>query len=545
MMGGKAVRRPIRGAIAIGLALVVAQFSRLALCDVRLSGLFSDNMVLQRDVPAAVWGWADPEEQVTVSFAGRRLSTTTDAEGCWSVTLDAAAAGGPHEMTVAGKNSLTLKNVLMGDVWVCSGQSNMEWPLSMALNAEQEIARAGHPRIRLFTVRKKLALAPGETVEGQWVECQPETAKSFSGVGYFFGRQLHEELDVPVGLVSSGWGATAAEAWIGREALEGDGDLAPILARLDKDIAENPDFVEKFTEYCHRFFVAHNEHNVKMSEWRRAAAQAEADGNPAPSQPERPAVPGGPGTPTSLYYGMIRPLMRLRVRGVVWYQGESNGTRGYQYRKLFPALIRDWQTNWRQARLPFLFVQLASYGNIYNPPRPPAPPGNTAWWAELREAQSMTAAAVPDTGMAVTIDIGDGQSIHPANKQDVGKRLALIALAKVHGRDVVHSGPVYESMAIEGARVRLRFNETHGGLTAGGDEKLVGFAVAGEDRKFAWANAAVEDDTIVVWADEAAEPVAVRYGWATNAACNLYNAAGLPASPFRTDDWPCISLNNR
>ncbi|MCS7237613.1 MAG: sialate O-acetylesterase [Thermoguttaceae bacterium] len=451
-----------------------------AWADVRLPKIFGSHMVIQQQRPVKVWGWADPGEKVEVSFAGQSRSVVADSEGRWLVVLDPVSAGGPQSLVVAGKNRIQLEDVLVGEVWVGSGQSNMQWPVSRSMNAEKEIAEANWPKIRLFTVARKIAATPQEDCEGQWVVCTPQTIADFSAVLYFFGRKLHQELDVPVGLINSSWGGTMAEAWTSREALQTDPDFAPILER---------------------------------------------GANFDPKSPHQPAV---------LFNAMIHPLLNFAIRGVVWYQGESNCARAEQYQKLFPTLIQDWRKRWGLGDFPFYFVQLAPFRYRNADPR------NAA---ELREAQRLTL-RLPNTGMVVTTDIGDVNDIHPTNKQEVGRRLALWALAKTYGQDVVYSGPLYREAKIEGNKVRLFFDHVDGGLVAKGGE-LTHFQVAGADGEFRPAKAVIDGETVVVWSDEVPQPVGVRFGWSDDAEPNLFNAVGLPASPFRTDNFPLVTAGRR
>jgi len=361
---------------------------------------------------------------------------------------------------------------------------------------------------------------PLEDTEGQWTLCSPQSVGDFSAVGYFFGREIHKALGVPVGLIHSSWGGTPAEAWTSLPYLEGDPDYQPIIERWKLNLANYPKAIKDY--------------EAKLAEWQSAAEKAKAEGKPAPPAPWKPAGPEYPGRPAVLYNGMIAPLIPYAIQGVIWYQGEANAGRAYQYRRLFPTMIRNWRKAWGQGNFPFLFVQLANYE-----------PGNlNEEWAELREAQLM-ALQLPSTGMAVAIDIGNPKDIHPRNKQEVGRRLALTALAKVYGKNIEYSGPMYRGMSIEGGAIRLRFDHVDGGLLAMGGGPLKGFTIAGEDRKFVPAEAVIEGETVVVRSPEVAHPVAVRYAWAINPTCNLYNKAGLPASPFRTDDWPGVTVNAR
>lgn len=502
--------------VSAALALTVG-----ATADVRLPKIFGDHAGLQRGKPMPVWGTADPGEKVTVEWRGQKVSTTADRNGKWRVTLKPMPAGGPYEMVVKGKNTVVLKDILVGEVWVCSGQSNMEWPLFLARNGEQEVASANYPQIRLFIVPKAIADQPQEDLPGgEWRVCTPESARNFSAVGYFFARELHRALNVPVGMVESAWGGTPAESWTSLSTLETNPVLRPILQNWERAVQGYPQALQRFYQ--------------QLQAWEESAAKARAEGKPEPPRPNRPVHPrNNPWKPAGLFNAMILPLVPYAIQGAIWYQGESNTGRAYEYRTLFPAMIQDWRKAWGQGDFPFLFVQLANFMAT----RPE--PGESAW-AELREAQLMTL-KLPKTGMAVAIDIGEANDIHPRNKQDVGKRLALNALAIAYGKKVEYSGPIYTRMKREGSRIRLYFKHVDGGLTTPNGEPLKGFAIAGADRKFVWADARIEGDTVVVSSPQVAEPVAVRYAWADNPVCNLYNKAGLPASPFRTDSWPGVT----
>ncbi len=480
-------------ALFAALAVMVPNFAR---AEVKLSPLFGDNMVLQRNVRAPIWGVAAPGESVTVAIGARKVVVRADDSGKWEARVGPFPAGGPHTISVAGQaNTITINNVLFGEVWVASGQSNMEWPVAASRNAEYEIKNAVNPAIRLFIVTKASKPEPTRELTGSWSECSPETVRGFSAVAYFFGRALFRRLQVPIGLIESAWGGTPAESWTARAWLESDPDLTPMLARI-----------------------------------------------PPPGQTVKADDPSKPAwdswTPTGLFNGMIAPIARYSIAGAIWYQGESNASRAYQYRKLFPAMIRCWREAWGQGDFPFLWVQLANFMK-----RQPEP-GDSAW-AELREAQTMTL-SLPKTGQAIAIDIGEADDIHPRNKQDVGIRLCLLAQNIHYGdRDVVASGPTYKSMSVNGSKVTLTFTNVGGGLMSKDGLPLSGFAVAGPDRKFHRAQARISRSTVIVSSDAVENPVAVRYGWADNPAVSLYNAAGLPAGPFRTDNWPGITVNNR
>jgi len=491
--------------------------------EVKLPSLISDGMVLQQGMKVNIWGTADPGEQVTVTLGDQRVTGTADSAGRWKVKLGPLNAGGPFTMTIAGKNTITLHDVLVGEVWICSGQSNMEMPVGTNAegwsgnvnNYQDEIARADYPRLRMFTVQKAVAGKPQREVKGYWVAAQPQTVGAFSAVGYFFGRELLGVLNVPIGMIHSSWGGTPAEAWTSRETLESDPEFKSILEAGTNLLSPYPKVIQDFEQ--------------QWAQWRKDSDKAESEGAPVSAAPTAPDDPRrNPWRPAGLFNAMLMPLTSYAIRGAIWYQGESNAGRAAQYRKLFPAMIGDWRRAWEEGDFPFLFVQLANWG-MYNP---------HSNWPELREAQLKTL-SLPKTAMAVTIDIGDGSDIHPKNKQEVGYRLALAAQAVAYGRDVMYSGPIYESMAVEGEKIRLRFKYAYGGLVAKNSSTWApnGFEIGGDDRKFVDAEAKIDGDTVVVRNEKVPHPVAVRYAWAMNPWCNLYNRAGLPASPFRTDDW--------
>ncbi len=494
--------------------------------EVSLPAIIGDSMVLQRDIAAPIWGWADPGEEVTVTIAGQEHTVLADADGKWMVRLDSLPAGGPMEMTISGKNTLRLENILVGEVWLCSGQSNMAWPVRMAGNAEEEIARANHPRIRLFTVKRAIARQPKRDSRGAWEVCSPETVAKFSAVGYYFGRDIQGALDVPVGLINSSVGGTCVEAWTRREVMEGDPSYQERLNWWREQV-EAYDAEAAEAAYLRR-----------MEKWRRRAEQLKAEGKEVPRKPRRKFNPTEDRNhPSVLYNGMIAPLVPYGIRGAIWYQGESNIDRAYLYRKWFPNMIADWRGLWGQGDFPFLYVQLA---NFRHRPHPPF----QSKLAELREAQTMSL-TVPATAMAVTIDVGDLDNIHPSNKQDVGRRLALAARKIAYGQDVVYSGPIYRCMQVEDGAMRIHFTHADGGLVSRDNQPLTGFGIAGEDREFHPAEARIEEGAIVVRSEDVPQPVAVRYGWANSPECNLYNGFGLPASPFRTDGWPGLTDETR
>ena len=656
--------------------------------DVSLPAIFSDHAVLQKSGQVPVWGWGESGEKVRVTLGKATAATNVGADGKWKVVLDLAAQGsGPYELVVEGKNRLVISDVLVGEVWVCSGQSNMEWPVSRSMNFDQEASNATDPCIRQFKVAYLAAKEPKADTKGKWVVCSPETVGTFTGVGYFFARELRSKIKEPVGLIATHWGGTPAEAWTPLASLEGNADFQPLVdrrfkafepvsdsARLEKE-KEVKQWIEKVEKLI-------NNGSLPDREWFGSGATAEGwtdfeapgmadkvikpstDGSfwlrkvvdipaemagqeavlnlgtvddydetwingvkvgrmgletpnawqtlrnyPVPTgtlkaganvivirlvdtymnggfsgaardlylgsapgqkislagtwqvrletglglkpQLERPQLQNIAGT---LYDGMIAPILPYGIKGVIWYQGESNAGRAVQYRQLFPHMITEWRKAWGQGDFPFYFVQLANFL-----PRKIEPADSA--WAELREAQAKTL-SLANSGMAVAIDIGEEKDIHPGNKQDVGRRLALIALSRDYGtkapasgwaalplignwfsKPLVYSGPVYREMKVEGSKIRLSFDHAQSGLINTGAEEgpPKGFSIAGADQVFVWAEAVIDGDSLLVFSEKVTEPVAVRYGWADNPEVSLGNKEGLPASPFRTDDFPAIT----
>lgn len=661
--------------VRLVLPLILLGFVASVQAEVRLPAIIGDNMVLQQDVKVRIWGNANPGERVIVTFRNKSANTVADAKGSWQVWLEPQKAGGPSELVVKGDNLLTIKNVLVGEVWVCSGQSNMEWPLSNTIGADEAVSQANYPEIRLFTVEHHTSATPLADLKGRWVVTTPAEAAQFSAVGYFFGRELHQQLKVPVGLINTSWGGTPAEAWTSNEALLAVPELKPILEKYEASLKSLPEAKEAYA----RALTQWEEKNLYLDAGNKGESLGYADPDFAtkdwsqmdlPKQfesaglmidgavwfrkvvelpeawsgkdlvlnltsiddqdvtyfngkkvggigretqnsymvPRKYVVPaslvrggrnviavrvfdsageGGFGrggmmtlgpagvaesqliplrgnwdykvelslepkhpdwgsrpeavgaanqnSPSVLYNAMIAPLIPYSIRGAIWYQGESNAGRAYQYRTLFPTMIRNWRTAWGQ-QFPFYFVQLANWHASKAEP-------DESDWAELREAQTMTLRE-PQTGMAVTIDIGDENDIHPRNKLDVGRRLAAWALADTYRQKVIQSGPLFEKSLIDGDKVKIQFKYGAGLKTIDGGP-VKGFAIAGEDRRFVWADARIEGDTVIVSSAKVPKPVAVRYGWADNPIANLYNKAGLPASPFRTDDWPGITASRR
>jgi len=511
----------------IGAAVFSLVFISTAESQVRLASIFGDNMIVQRDVPIPVWGQAPPGATITIRLSYATASTSADNEGNWKATISKLAAGGPFDLTVVSSETLIVRNVLVGEVWLCSGQSNMEFRLDRSDAADSVIAAALNPKIRLCTVQRAVSETAQISAKASWVESSPTTVGRFSAVAYFFGKKLLEELDVPVGLVHASWGGTAAESWMPPMVLADDSEFAPILQRWQSDLKKFPELNATFQDRL----------PALMAQWRSDSAAAAADGKAPPARPQLPRGPGSRDTPSGQWNAMIHPLIPFAVKGVIWYQGEANASRAYQYRRLFPALIRSWRKTWENEKLPFYYVQLP---NLFRQPDP-----SKSVWAELRESQLQTL-SLTNTGMAVTIDVGDSMDIHPRNKKPVGERLARIALNKDYGHSqVVPSGPVYAGYRPDGASIRISFSEIDGGLLARSVDNITGFVVAGEDRIFVPARAKIEANEVVVWCDRVQQPVAVRYAWGDNPEWSLMNAAGLPASPFRTDDWPLTTFGRK
>lgn len=660
--------------LPIGLcALALAPLAGADAAKPLLHPLFSDGAVLQRGKPLTVWGWSVPGSVTTVvlsgtGLAGKPVSATADADGRWQTQIGTFAAGGPYVLTASnGTATVAAKDVLMGDVWLCGGQSNMEWAVKNAAHFEAEKASADLPMIRMIKVEKNNASHPQQLIKGSWKPANSTTVGDFSAVGYFFGRDLHTALNVPIGLVSSSWGGTNAEAWVSGKTLSAMPEFAPAVAEFTKLVQDveaqaastgktydqlldawirardpgsaaslgwaDPGFDDRAWSAVElpgaiagkaagvddaykgtlwlrcRFTIGADMVGTKVAlnlgrqraietvfvngrrvagadippgvtwrerrialpadvlvagenviairlvelqgkarldagaandmcllpaggqavplptAWRAQAGTALATMGPLPLRYDRTQLA------TALHNGMIAPLLPMSMTGVIWYQGENNAGRAFRYRSLLPALIADWRQGFAQGDVPFLIVQLANHKKRLDQPA-------ESDWAELREAQALTAASVPKAGLAVAIDIGEADNIHPANKQEVGRRLALAAQAIAYGKPVEWSGPWYRTQAVKGSAIRLSFDHVGGGLVASDGKPLTGFAIAGEDRRFVWAEARIEGDAVVVRAPAVAKPVAVRYAWADNPACNLASKAGLPAVPFRTDDWP-------
>jgi len=665
------------------------------LAEVKMPAIFSDHMVLKKSAKVPVWGKADPGEEVTVTLETQTVKTKAGADGKWAGALDLIKSGpGPFTMTVQGKNQIKIADVLVGEVWLASGQSNMQWTLNQTIDAEKEMAASANPRLRQFLVPRVTSIEPLDDCKGTWTVAAPATTPAFSAVGYYFAKKLQNELQVPVGLIHSSWGGTPSEAWTSRPALDTVPDLNATRERLWSSITDYPAKKQAFLDAFPVWLKETGREDKPVTDaaafagpavstegwvpvtlpgaltapglpdagavWLRHAINIPAaaankklalnlgaldafdsvywngqlikqityqdypgtgfarqyagydvpaslvkegentlalriyepvtaakfptvpkagpivldqgwlaksefalptlDAGKIAAAPKPPAYPPSPqNVAAHLFNGMINPVIPYAISGAIWYQGESNSARAWQYRTAFPLLITDWRTQWKQGDFPFYFCQLANF-QVKKPE-----PGESGW-AELREAQSHTL-TLPKTGQAVLIDIGESGDIHPRNKKDVGERLALIALANDYGKKIPFSGPVYQSAKITGGKVRLQFTRTDGGLVAkpvpatsdvkssmhetaplvrnSAKSELEGFAICGEDKKWIWADAKIDGDRVVVWSDQVPAPVAVRYAWADNPTCNLFNGAGLPASPFRTDDFSATTLNSK
>lgn len=500
-------------------SVVCCWFPNTVLADVKLPAIFSDHAVLQRAKAVPVWGWAAPAEMVTVTISDQKHVATTDENGTWHVTLEPLDVGSTLTMIVEGKNRLEIKDIQVGDVWLCSGQSNMEWSVGQSRDSDLEVPEANFPNIRLISVATEGSQTPRDDFQGHRDLCAPETVSAFSAIGYFFGREMYLNLRVPIGLIDNSWGGSTCEAWVRRDLMEGNSLFEPMLNQSDKTAAE---FDEK---------SALAKYNTELAAWKEKAAAARSAGDPDPPGEPWWCIPRtGQIRPANLYNGRLRPIMPYAISGVIWYQGEANMTRADQYRELFPLMIKNWREDWRD-ELPFYFAQLANMGPESEQP------GDSAW-SELREAQTMTLEKMPHTGQAVIIDVGEANDVHPKNKQAVARRLARLALAESFGQTIAHKNARYKSKFENGHAIRIDFADVNGRLQTVDGKPVTGFAIADVSRKWVWADAAiVGHETVEVHSDAVPTPVAVRYAWADNPACNLIDSASLPVTPFRTDDW--------
>lgn len=512
-----AIWRRMRNWTLVGLALA-ALSQGIASANVKLPNVFGDHMVLQQGQKNKVWGKADPNEAVTVTIDKQTQKAAAGADGNWQVMLEALPVGGPYELKVSGKNEITISDVLVGEVWICSGQSNMQWSVNASNDPDLERAAAKFPRLRMINFPQVGVQEPiWSHDDRKWMVCTPQNVGNFSAVGYFFGRQLHQTLDVPIGLINNAWGGSACEAWVRRELLASNDKYKPLLDRW-------AGLESQFAELSGKGDLSEDQKK------QLAGLQNQMRGN---------ARPG------NIYNGVLKSHLGYGIKGAIWYQGESNAGRAYQYRDLFPLMIQNWREEWGQGEFPFYWVQLADFQG--EKPEP-----GESDWAELREAQTMTMSRLKNTGEAVIIDIGEGKDIHPMNKVDVGRRLARWALAKDYGVAIPFHSPQYKSMEKQGGKIVLTFDyldplPNQPAWRPFDVSEPRGFAIAGEDKKFVWATAKILPDGKIEVSSAAVEnPVAVRYGWANNPVVNMYaKSSGLPLTPFRTDDWPGVTINNK
>ena len=643
------------------ISLILLAFVHNVEADVKLPKIFGDNMVLQREKPIVIWGWASPKEKVTIQFNKQTKTAIAGKNGEWKLSLNAESAGGPYQLTIKGKNTVTFNNILVGDVWVCSGQSNMEWSVNDSQDAAKEVSQANYPTIRHFDIPNKVSSTPkNDITEGEWKICSPGTVGNFTAVGYYFARHLTNELNVPIGLINSTWGGTHVETWTSREGFESSDEFKSMIAsmptlNLDSLAALKEQQQRKKVEalqgrmedaraaaqWKDPMFDDSSWKKMRVPDhwerqslpdvdgvvWFRKTIMLNADQAAQQSNLELGMIddsdetfvngkkvgetknqwnakrrytipPGilkdgknviavrvedygwgggmhgskddlkiqvgstqipldgewnfrveslmansgvGPNSyPTLLYNAMINPIIPYSIKGAIWYQGESNADRAKQYEKAFPLMITDWRKHWGQGDFPFYFVQLASF----NSNNGTSEKGSA--WAELREAQTATL-SLPNTGMAVTTDIGDPLDIHPRNKQDVGKRLAAVALSKTYGKNTVSSGPTFKSFDVKENKIVVHFDNIGSGLMVKDKYSyLKGFEIAGSDQKFKYAKAQIEGNDVVVYHDDIRQPVAIRFGWADDASDNnLFNKEGFPAVPFRTDRWKGITEESK
>lgn len=496
------------------LSLLIILNIQLAIqAQVKLPALVSDNMVLQQNAKVNLWGWASPDEKINIQLGWQNtpIEIVANSDGNWKVVVDTPQGSEKaYTIQIEGTNKIVLNNILIGEVWICSGQSNMFFPVGKeegtwktgVKNYEQEVVNANYPTIRVFTVLTNASPKPLDDVTGSWAACSPNTIKTFSAVAYFFGRDLYQNLKIPIGLISSSWGGTKAEAWTSQTVLEGNTDFLPIL---EEDAKNEKLYQEKLETYYLNLKNERLANNNDLSKTELKKPKKEANK-----------------TSYVLYNAMLHPLINYTMKGVIWYQGESNSGKAKLYQTLFPAMVENWRNNWNQGDFPFYYVQIAPHK------------GQTP---EIREAQLLSLKKITNSGMVVTTDVGDANNIHPIDKQTVGHRLALIAMAKTYNeKKLVYSGPIYNHMKIIKGRVQLFFDYTESEFKKTG-ETLKEFEIAGEDKIFYPADAKIEGKTVVVSSEKVKNPIAVRFAWKPIPEPNLFNTENLPASPFRTDDW--------
>ncbi len=482
---------------------------------VSLPNIFSDHMVLQRNHENLIWGKANPGEKIQVSIERQKHKTVADNDGNWKVKLDSMKAGGPYVLSVKGENKLEFKNVLIGEVWVCSGQSNMGMSVAQSNHSDIEIASANYPDIRLMTVPRIGADTPQDNFESKWVECSPKSVRDFSAIGYFFGRRLHHTLGVPIGLINNAWGGSAIEAWIPTDVMKKTGEYDEFVIDWEQHVSEYSD----------------EKHALRLAEYD----QWLKDGKPGKKRWKPEDIRIGRKRPGNIYNAMVYPLIGYGIKGTIWCQGESNVGRAYQYRSMFPLMINTLRKHWEQGDFPFYWVQLADFNKELKEP-------TCSSWAELREAQTMTL-SLPNTGEAVVFDTGESRDIHPRDKQTSANRLVCHALTKDYGYDFITESPRYSKMEVDGNKAIITFNNVASKLYSFDVDTVYGFTIAGEDQKFERAHAKIiSKNQVEVYSRKIIKPVAVRYGWADNPVVNLYDRKGLPLTPFRTDDWPGITV---
>jgi sialate O-acetylesterase len=505
---------------------LLAALSLAAQAELKLPAIIGDNMILQQKQANPIWGWDTPGSEITVKFAGQTKSAKAGADGKWTVKLDAVPANAkPVTLSIKGTSSKVLKNVLVGEVWICSGQSNMQWSVQSSWDADLEIATAKFPNIRLISVPQVGTQEPQQDFKGAWVECSPQTVGGFSAVGYFYGRVLHQMLDVPVGLINNAWGGSAAEAWVRRDVLEKDPRFKLLMenTRRNEVNLQSPETKTKYES--------------ALAAWKKQADDAKKAGKPftvrAPQAPY--GWLRGNARPGNIYNGVLLPTIGYGIKGAIWYQGESNASRAYEYASLFPLMITHWRSEWQQGDFPFYWVQLADFM------AESAQPGDSNW-AELRESQTKTLSAIKNGGQAVIIDIGEANDIHPKNKRDVAERLARWALAKDYGVKLPYRSPEFKGIEITGNKAVVTLDTFGGSLRTVDVNDVKGVAICGEDKKWVWATAKIiGNDKLEVSAAGVAKPVAVRYAWSDNPVCNLFSKDGLPVTPFRSDNFEMIT----
>jgi len=495
------------------------------LADVSLPAIFSNHAVLQRDIPVLIWGWAEPSEEISVEFLGESKNVTADAKGNWSVSYPAQTAGGPHVLKLKGKNELQREDLLFGEVWVCSGQSNMGFTTKSSRDGDLEKLLCKDDQLRLVTISNLGSQVVQKDFTGNWVLADGESVSNFSAVGYYFGKELRRALGVPVGLINNAWGGSACEAWVPRSVLESDPRNQPYLTS----------FAEKVKAFNEEEQMA--DYQKKLEAWKLDSKQAKENGQAVPSAPRKPQNPAtGQHRPANLYNGRIVPILGYGIKGAIWYQGENNtnDNRSYNYRTLLPTMINTWRKAWGIGEFSFYWSQLADFAKDRDI-------GGVSPWAEIRESMTVAMNTTPRTGQAVIIDLGEDKDIHPKNKLDVAKRLVRWALVKDYGFDLEYRSPEYKSHVVKDNKIVVSFDYVAGGLETFDIKEVLGFTIAAEDQKFVEAQAKIVDNTIEIWSDSISNPVSVRYAWAGNPVCNVYSKSGLPMTPFRTDNWKLSS----